>query len=178
MMEILREAGDGDDRMNYADFVRIVAFHPNVGYYAKANERVGRSPETDFYTSESLGEVFGKLVVATSINLLGSEKSARQHVFVEIGAEPGKCILDNVEHPFAKTVTLRLDDPLLIPEKALVFANEWLDSLPFHRLRFDEEEGWQELGVEIGRRNLRQTILPALTPAVETIKHRLPDDMR
>ena len=176
MMDVLRQAGDGNDQMNYADFVRIVAFDASLGYYAKTNDRVGHSGETDFFTAESLGTVFGKLIVAASIQLLGSEKAAKQHVFVEIGPEPGKSILDDVEHPFAETMSLRLQDALLIPKQAMVFANEWLDSLPFHRLRFDKQEGWQELGVQIGSETLDQITLPALTPAITSIEHRLPVD--
>ena len=167
------EAGE-NNCMSYADFVRIAAFDPHAGYYTKNRVRVGRSPEADFYTAESLGRVFGKLVSAGAIDLLGSEEVAGQYGFVEIGAERGKCILDDVNHPFAEILSLGLGERLQIPEKAVVFANEWLDSLPFHRLRFDEEKGWQELGVKIENDTLCETILPELTASSQAIKHRLP----
>ena len=37
-----------------------------------------------------------------------------------------------------------------IPEKAIVFSNEWLDAQPFKRFRFDtESKQWQEIGVKL-----------------------------
>ena len=173
-LDCLRDSANDENCMNYADFVQIAAFAPQIGYYAKTGNRVGRSPKTDFYTTESLGQVFGELVSAGAVDMLGSEKTAGQHVFVEIGAEPGKCVLDEINHPFSEILTLRLGDPLDIPERAFVFANEWLDSLPFHRLRFDETDGWQELGVKIEGGNLREIVLPELTACVTAIEHRLP----
>ena len=173
-LDCLRNAANDENCMSYADFVQIAAFDPQIGYYSKIGNRVGRSPEADFYTTESLGQVFGKLVSAGAVDMLGSEKAAGQHVFVEIGAEPGKSVLDEINHPFPEILTLRLGDSLDIPEKAFVFANEWLDSLPFHRLRFNEAEGWQELGVKIEEESLREVILPEMTDCVTAIKHRLP----
>ena len=174
ILESLQKATDPKGHLGYADFSRIAAFDPLAGYYAKPRNRVGRSQETDFYTAASLGKVFGKLVTAAAIDLLGSEKEAAKHVFVEIGAEPGGDVLKDVNHPFAETLVLRLGDALQIPEKAVVFANEWLDSLPFHRLRFDKAQGWQELGITIEKETIREIILPELSVPVKEIHHRLP----
>jgi len=174
ILHSLRREADKEGRMSYADFVRVAAFDPNAGYYAKTRKRVGRSRETDFYTAESLGSVFGKLVVAAAIDLLGSEEMAAKHIFVEIGAEPDHCVLDGVDHPFAEILILRLGDTLRIPERALVFANEWLDALPFNRLRFDEDKGWRELGVMVKGDVLEEIVLPSPTPEVQSIFHRLP----
>ena len=174
MLDSLQKATDQKGRLSYEDFSRIAAFDPLAGYYTKPRKRVGRSQETDFYTAASLGKVFGKLVTAAAIDLLGSEKEAERHVFVEIGAEPGTSILEDVGHPFPETLVLRLGDALQIPEKAVVFANEWLDSLPFHRIRFDEEQGWQELGIVIEEEGVREIILPELSAPVQEIHHRLP----
>lgn len=182
ILDSLRREAERKGHLSYADFVRIAAFAPEVGYYAKNRDRVGRSGKTDFYTAESLGQVFGRLVAAAAIDLLGSEKSAESHVFVEIGAEPGRCVLDGVQHPFQDTLVLRLADPLLIPKRCVIFANEWLDSLPFHRLRFDQRSGWQELGVAIDANELREIMLPSLTAPIQAISKRLPrecpDDYR
>ncbi len=176
ILHSLRREADKEGQMSYADFVRVAAFDPDAGYYAKGSDRVGRSRQTDFYTAESLGSVFGKLVVASVIDLLGSEEMAAKHVFVEIGAEPDHCILDGIEHPFDEILILRLGDTLRIPERAVVFANEWLDALPFHRLRFDQSRGWCELGVTIKGNAPEEIVLPSLTPAVQAIFQRLPEE--
>ena len=175
MLNSLRLEADKKGHMSYADFVRIAAFDPEAGYYAKTRERVGYSDNNDFYTAESLGPVFGKLVVAAAIDLLGSEENAAKHVFVEIGAEPEHCVLDGIQHPFDEILTLRLGDSLRIPERSVVFANEWLDALPFHRLRFDQSKGWRELGVTIDGHAPKEIVLPSLTPAVQAISERLPE---
>ena len=182
VLDSLRREAERKGHLSYADFVRVAAFDPETGYYATNRDRVGRSSKTDFYTAESLGQVFGRLVVAAAMDLLGSEKNAGRHVFVEIGAEPGRCVLDEVQHPFQDTLVLQLSDPLLIPEHSVVFANEWLDSLPFHRLRFDQGSGWQELGIKFDDCGLQETILPGLSAPIQDISNRLPrecpDDYR
>ncbi|MFP6855319.1 MAG: SAM-dependent methyltransferase [Opitutales bacterium] len=176
LLDALRLEAKQKTHLSYADFIRIVAFDPQAGYYAKHRDRVGRSPETDFYTAESLGRVFGQLVAAAAIDLLGSREEAEKHVFVEIGAEPGRCVLDGVRHPFPETLVLRLNDPKLIPRRSVVFANEWLDSLPFNRLRFDQAMGWQELGVTIKANELQEITLPSLSAPVQGISNRLPTE--
>jgi len=176
MPQALRQAITDKGHVSYAEFIRIAAFDPEEGYYSKAKTRVGQSVESDFYTAESLGEVFGKLVVAASIDLIGSETEAQECSFVEIGAEPGGCVLDGVEHHFKETLTLRLGDVLEIPDTAIVFANEWLDAYPFHRVCFDSEKGWQELGVAMANDEcLEEITLPELTPPVQAIRGRLPE---
>ena len=50
--------------------------------------RVDRSPEADFYTAQSLGPTFGKLVVAACESLLG-DADPNSYTFVEIAAETG-----------------------------------------------------------------------------------------
>ena len=64
MLNSLRREADEEGYMSYADYVRIAAFDPEAGYYAKNRERVGCSTKNDFYTAESLTPVFGKLVAA------------------------------------------------------------------------------------------------------------------
>lgn len=176
MLQTLRRATAAKGHLSYAEFIRISAFDPEEGYYSKAKSRVGKSSESDFYTAESLGEIFGKLVFAASIDLIGSETAAKEYAFVEIGAEPEGCVLDGVEHSFLETLTLRLGDSLEIPDKAIVFVNEWLDAYPFHRICFDPEKGWQELGIAIENEEcLKEITLPELTPPVQAISDRLPE---
>ena len=141
--------------MDYPTFVATTLYAPEIGYYSTAKMRVGHSPETDFYTAQSLGPIFGQLVVAACESLLG-DTDPNSYTFVEIAAEPDRSVLQGVEHNFGATKTIRLFDSLDIPPKAIVFANEWLDAQPFRRFRFDKSQGWLERGVEVTESGLRE----------------------
>ncbi len=141
--------------MDYPTFVTKTLYAPEVGYYSTAKTRVGRSPEADFYTAQSLGPIFGQLIVAACENLLG-DADPNSYTFVEIAAEPDRSVLQGVEHDFGATKAIRLFDSLDIPPKAIVFANEWLDAQPFRRFRFDKIQGWLERGVEVTEIGLRE----------------------
>jgi SAM-dependent MidA family methyltransferase len=130
--------------LSFEGFMDLCLYHPDLGYYRRRAPRVGRSPDTDFYTSSSSAPVFGLLVAGACATLLGD--AAADHVFVEIGNEPGKSILEGVDHGFASTRDLRLGDPIDLPEKAVVFSNELFDAQPLRR--FVVRDGvWREGGV-------------------------------
>jgi SAM-dependent MidA family methyltransferase len=155
LIAVLRDAIDEKGQMDYPTFVATTLYAPEVGYYSTAKTRVGRSPETDFFTAQSLGPIFGQLVVAACESLLG-DADPNSYTFVEIAAEPDRSVLQGVKHNFGATKTIRLFDSLDIPPKAIVFANEWLDAQPFRRFRFDKDQGWLERGVEITESGLRE----------------------
>ena len=155
LIAALRDATDEKGQMDYPTFVATTLYAPEVGYYSTAKTRVGRSPETDFFTAQSLGPIFGQLVVAACESLLG-DADPNSYTFVEIAAEPDRSVLQGVKHNFGATKTIRLFDSLDIPPKAIVFANEWLDAQPFRRFRFDKDQGWLERGVEITESGLRE----------------------
>ncbi|MFI5336854.1 MAG: SAM-dependent methyltransferase [Opitutales bacterium] len=158
----------------FARFMELALFHPQAGYYAANRHRVGRDRSGDFYTATSLGPVFGELVVAAAVRLLGPRPAAA-HTFVEIGAEPGQGVLQGVAHPFAASVTLRLGEPLTPPPRAVVFSNELFDAQPCHRL-VRRGGAWRELGVAVRDGGLAEVELPALSPAVAAGAERLPAD--
>lgn len=160
--------------ISYRDFIEMALYSKDGGYYTQQRERVGRSPERDFYTAESLGKVFAQLVTTAAADLLGP-KTARKSTFVEIAAEPGHSLLDNAPgHPFTDSKVIRQGDPIQVDGPVVLFANEWLDALPFHRLVFRDGQ-WRERGVRIGARGqLEDCLLNELSAAVQTEVHRLP----
>jgi Uncharacterized conserved protein len=112
-----------------------------AAYYAREAERVGRSEDRDFYTAESLGRVFAQLVVTAAEDLL-PDGVAGASTFIEIAAEPERSLLGSLDtHPFAADRVLRLGDAIEAKGSVVLFANEWLDALPFHRLIFKEGAG-------------------------------------
>jgi SAM-dependent MidA family methyltransferase len=161
--------------LSFASFMDLALYHPELGYYRRDRARVGRSAETDFYTATSSGPLFGELIVAACVKLLGPQTAPRSVTFVEIGAEPGGGILRNVAHPFTAAHTLRIGEPLDLhrftgsanpattvgPTPLIIFSNELFDAQPFRR--FVTHAGqWRELGVTLTADNtLHETELPA-----------------
>ena len=168
---LAREPGAGSG-VTFARYMELALFHPEAGYYTRNRQRVGRARSADFYTATSLGPVFGELVVAAAVKLLGM-REASAYAFVEIGAEPGSGMLAGVPHPFTRYEVRRLGDALLLPAKAVVFSNELFDAQPCHRL-VARGGSWRELGVAVRAGRLVEVELPTLSPEVVAAANRLP----
>lgn len=144
LAELRRRAG-GAGSVRFDDFVAVVLYHPEAGYYSARRDRVGRRRAADFTTAAALGPVFGELVAEAAGGILGD---TRDHVLVEVGAEPGPSPFEPVAHRFAALQVLRLGEEMRIPARAVVVANELLDAQPFRRLRFLSGR-WVDLGVRV-----------------------------
>jgi SAM-dependent MidA family methyltransferase len=162
--------------ISYRDYIDCALYADHCGYYTQDRARVGRTPDRDFYTAESLGKVFAQLVTTAAHDLLGASTSA-QSTFIEIAAEPGAELLSRIEsHPFADSRVIRQGEPIQADGPVILFANEWLDALPFHRLIFKEGQ-WHERGVRLnpdGNGGLEEVLLQQFTPEVAAIQERLP----
>jgi SAM-dependent MidA family methyltransferase len=158
----LRAAG----AITFARYMELALYAPRLGYYRRDRPRVGIAPGTDFFTATSSGPLFGQLVAAACVNLLGTEDPAG-YTWVEIGAEPGAGILDQVAHPFGGAVTLRLGEPIALRGRCIVASNELFDAQPFHRYRF-RAGAWRELGVALGPQEENGTREDASQPSRTT----------
>lgn len=129
------------------DFIETALYEPTLGYYLQTSrKRVGRGPDTDFYTAASLGEVFGRLVLEACINCLPFPPE--ETVFVEFGPESSAGVLGKLPTAFKEIRLVRPTDRLDIPSPAVLFSNELFDAQPFRRFRFDGQ-AWQEAFVRI-----------------------------
>ena len=172
--EIRQKCEDGP--ISYRDYIEIALYSEGFGYYKRDRARVGRSADRDFYTAESLGKVFAKLVTAAAEDLL-PEGITEKSTFIEIAAEPGRSLLDNLDtHPFAESQVLRLGDPIQANGPVVLFANEWLDALPFHRLVFQNGK-WHERAVIFDGDGLAEVLLDDLSAPVAAAQGRLPEDI-
>ncbi len=146
-----RRIAGPSDRMDFARFMGLALYDVEVGYYRAARRRVGRGAGTDFYTASTSGAVFGELIAAAAVKLLGNA-DPREFTFGEIGAEapgpgePARGILAGVEHPFAAVRTIPLGEEIKFSGPHVVFANELLDAQPFDRFVFRGDR-WRRLGV-------------------------------
>jgi SAM-dependent MidA family methyltransferase len=150
--------------MPFDEFINFALYDEKIGYYTSLKQRVGRSENTDFFTSSSLGTLWSELIVDACKKILEKE-TLDQYTFVEIAAEPGQSIMEGTRHPFGATRVIRLGDEMQIPSPAIVYSNEWLDAQPFKRFRFCPESGiWQELGISLEDNSFQEkTLDPALT---------------
>lgn len=175
VLDILREKC-ARGPVSYRDYIDIALYAEGCGYYRRKTSRVGRSQDRDFYTAESLGKVFARLVIGAAENLLGPELAAASR-FIEIAAEPEHSLLDQVgSHPFAASKVIRLGEPLTAAGPVVIFANEWLDALPFHRVVFENGQ-WHERGVHVDNGRLQETRLDRPTRPVQEAIKDLPTDI-
>ena len=162
--------------ITYRDFIETALYHPTHGYYTQTKQRVGRVSQADFYTSESLGKVFAELVLNAAQKLLKNNELSSYH-FIEIGAEPEYSLLSQLEkNPFQQYSVIRQGAAIEINEEPIIlFANEWLDALPFHRLIFLNGQ-WKEKGIILNSQgDLEETLLDKLSDPIQSFKNRLPN---
>lgn len=158
--------------VSFARFMELAMYHPVVGYYTSKRRRVGRDKKADFFTATTFSPVFGELVVAATIKLLGA-RAASDLIFVEIGSEPAGGVLQNVVHPFKEYRTISFGQPITLPSRCVVFSNELFDAQPFHRVVF-RRGAWRELGVALHAGELKEVELADFCPEVAAAANRLP----
>jgi SAM-dependent MidA family methyltransferase len=149
--------------LTFAGFMDLALYDSAVGYYRRRQPRVGTGPGTDFVTATTTGPVFGELVAAAAVTLLGGS-DPREFTFVELGVEPAAAgppagVLAGVAHPFGSTRTVGVGQPAALAGPCVVFANELLDAQPFRRFVF-RGGAWRELGVALRGAGLVETELP------------------
>ncbi|MCC6414758.1 MAG: SAM-dependent methyltransferase [Opitutaceae bacterium] len=158
--------------MSFEQFMALALFDAEVGYYRQYRERVGLNPRADFFTATSVGDLFGELIAACCVDLLGAAACA-QSEFVEIGAEPGGGILRGLAHPFASSRVIQLGQPIALSGPCVVFSNELFDAQPCRRF-VRRQTAWRELGVACAQGELREIELP-LTDAPTYLPTNAPE---
>lgn len=162
-----------EQRVSFRQFMEWALYHPEYGYYTRSVDNVGKSG--DFYTSPRVGTVFGEML-AQSMARWATTFSRDSWSVVEFGGGDGKLARDILQALASietdrtlnaytiveasadcrKRGKRRLDDERvrwvsrferkLIRSPVVVIANEFVDALPVHRLRFSSG-GWKEIYV-------------------------------
>jgi SAM-dependent MidA family methyltransferase len=164
---------DGRSIMPFAEFMDLALYDPEIGYYRTDRVRVGRTPESDFYTAETHREVFSALVSAGAINRLGN-RDPHPFTFVEVGAEPNGGILPEALTHFGASSSIGIGDALQLPDRMICFSNELFDAQPFHRV-IRRKNRWIELGVTLDGLTPVWMELDGLSPPVDCIRADLPN---
>jgi len=160
--------------ITYYDFIDCLLYDPQVGYYLKQKKRVGYSSDTDFYTAESLGSLFQKLLLAAIKTLLG-KNSLKEYTFVEIGTEPGHTIISDITDSFKNVLLLRVQDEWHIPQSSIVFSNELFDAQPFYRLVFKDGK-WHEKVIQLKDNSINELLRTNISPPLENWLKKLPKE--
>jgi len=156
--------------------MELALYCPDCGYYEKENDRLGR--RGDFYTSVSVGPLFGALLAFQFAEWL-SKLSIPRPQLIEAGAHDGRLALDiltwlqqwrpelfqDLEYVFLESSERRKqwqrETVKAFADKVrwrsdvhdftgIIFANELLDALPVHRLGWDaQRKSWFEWGVSV-----------------------------
>lgn len=171
LLNALRAEADADDCMSWEAFSRQALYHETEGYYRRRQTRVGQRSDTDFFTSVSVGPLFGELVAEAARQLIAPANPA-DFMLAEIGAEPEGGMFQSVDTGFGAVQTFPLGHTFTPATHTVLVANEVLDAQPFHRLEFHQGR-WREWGVQLFEGRLIESPLKNLTDAVS--QHLLPD---
>jgi SAM-dependent MidA family methyltransferase len=93
-IQLIREEIKKNGVMTFARFMEIALYCPETGYYEKKKDNIGR--RGDFYTSVSVGNLFGELLAFQFAEWLEAEIGSRKPEagIVEAGAHDGKLAKD------------------------------------------------------------------------------------
>ncbi len=160
--------------MSFARFMELALYDSTVGYYRRDRTRVGYAPGTDFFTASTSGPIFGELVAAACVSLLGSNHDPRDYTFVEIGAESEGGVLTGVAHPFGAVRTIRVGETPALDGRCVVFSNELFDAQPFRRFVF-RAGAWRELGVALRGEALVEIEFATTTAPADRLPTTAPD---
>ena len=150
----LRARAGGRPALSFEEFMDVALYDPVAGYYRRERPRIGYAPGTDFLTATASAPLFGRMVAAACVQLLGAARPG-DYDFVEVGAESGCGVLREGPHPFRSYRAAGIGEPLRIGGASVVFSNELFDAQPFRRLRFSAGR-WRELGVRVGAAGLAE----------------------
>lgn len=92
---LLHQRIQRDGPMRFADFMAAALYEPDIGYYARETRQVGRSG--DFFTSVSVGPLFGELLARRFLREWRESGSPRKWRIVECGAHDGTLAADILE---------------------------------------------------------------------------------
>ncbi|HSH93437.1 MAG TPA: SAM-dependent methyltransferase, partial [Roseimicrobium sp.] len=82
--------------MLFHDFMELALYHPDFGYYEQDRKVVGR--EGDFYTSVSVGPLFGQLLAAQIAEWITEDGTNGESSIIECGAHDGRLAADILDH--------------------------------------------------------------------------------
>ncbi len=155
--------------LSFAQVMEVALYHPDHGYYGAGPRRIGR--KGDFFTSVSVGPLFGKLLAMQAIQEWQALGEPEDFTIIEQGAHDGQLAEDvlsalegrNLRYlivepnpKYREAQSQRLGERVQWveslgalqtgPKHAFFLCNELPDAFPVHLVRWNGEH-WEELYV-------------------------------
>lgn len=92
---LIRERIQTNGPMPFRDFMELALYHPEHGYYSSGRATIGRGG--DFYTSVSVGPIFGRLLARQFAEIWERLDRPEEFTIVEQGAHGGDFARDVLE---------------------------------------------------------------------------------
>jgi len=80
------------NRITFYQFMKMALYYPELGYYTKDRTKIGK--KADFYTSTSVGPVFGKTLANHFLELLPYTHDGQDYHLFEMGGGDGRLARD------------------------------------------------------------------------------------
>jgi SAM-dependent MidA family methyltransferase len=90
--EILKEISTAGGMIPFRRFMELALYHPEHGYYASGRARIGK--EGDFFTSVSVGRIYGRLLASVCREAWERLDRPASFTIVEQGANDGSMAAD------------------------------------------------------------------------------------
>ncbi len=91
-----RIAKSPQKRITFAEYMDLVLYHPQYGYYSSGTVQIGS--QGDFFTSPSLGTDFGELLAEQFVDMWEILGHPAPFMLVEMGAGSGLLAADILQH--------------------------------------------------------------------------------
>ena len=155
--------------ITFADYMDLVLYHPQKGYYSSAQIDIGS--QGDFFTSSSLGSDFGELLAEQFKEMSAVLNSSDSFTLVEVGAGTGSLAADilhyfKIQYPDfyqnIKYIIVEESQGLIAEQKhklqefeivtwkswqditdnsiiGCIFSNELIDAFPVHQIVVEDQ---------------------------------------
>ena len=199
---IHQEISDVGGAIPFRRFMELALYHPELGYYASGRAKVGK--EGDFFTSVSVGSIYGRLLASVCCDVWARLGKPSEFTIVEQGANEGSMAADilgsliNDDEAFCQAVRLIIVEPFSVnqdrqKQKLEGFSNvTWVPSLEelptFTGIHLSNElldafpvhslcwngTVWEEECVKCSDRALTWSTRPIQDPELQTATANLP----
>ena len=122
LVEVIRGLIRDRGRIPFAEFMDLVLYHPELGYYNSPGEKIG--PQGDFYTSPNVHPIFGHLIARQLHQMWKILGHPSPFNIVEMGAGKGLLCADILDYCREHLPRFYDDVRYLLAEKSPVFEEK------------------------------------------------------
>ncbi len=122
MVEVIRERIRDRGQITFAEYMDLVLYHPQLGYYNTSREKIG--PEGDFYTSPNVHRIFGHLIARQLHQMWAILGHPSPCHIVEMGAGKGLLCADILGYCRDHLPKFYEDISYILAEKSPVFEEK------------------------------------------------------